>query len=800
MATMRGDSSARLADLDALNQGDAARIVHRILAGREEYRRDLDRRFYTNSYFLEGGFRQWCDWDGDRYKLNAKANGDRLIAANITLQIVESMVSRLTPPGNSIEADAVTTDREDIHKARLLTDLVNYYRDHIHMDVRLAHLLLTMCCSPVCWITGGWSMNRGRIVKTSFDDFLATRIQNAFPYGIDRSNDAERRQVIRKAGRDFAKLFGMRAFERKEVVQYGGELFARTVTVPEMSWYPWVLKTWDDVQFYVYTQLLPYEVIAEREGLTLDEVRRRCAGPSNRNSPRYDSRNGEFSTVGRYGLVDPSKSSSECGEYHQLIGKPCIKYPEGVESVVLGHDSEALRTQEIDNLSHTVPFFPLVQHELPNSAVGTCVVDQIRTIQIDLNRSFAASTLRRELYASPPILVEEGSVIDKTDWRMRLAPGLCRKYRGKKPELMVLPNVNAGEENAISRDISMSHEISSISSLSVGEADRSGATSGRAINALDEKTAQRLGPVQGRIVANQTDFWQFNAEELIHKPIGDQLAQIAGRDNVLETLDWTRDDIQPSTYGYPNRRVALIRITPFSSIPMNGQERRNYAISLVKSGILNPQRDPQDKERALSLLGINAENKLLDDKRVDEATARWETREWSHGLPVDVPLEDDNHEVHIQIAMKWKRSPEGRALIRDMPEMEAHIDQHIRIHRKYQTIRAVRPQFESKIASVEAWQLVQREAEIDVKTGVLDPEIYKLMPAGTQPGQPAVLLDFASIFAPQTPGAPSPTPQGGTPTPPAPQGREFVGEEEGRDVRRDLADGGVDRNQLFAQA
>lgn len=810
MTTTRGaNTSFRLSDLDLQDPHDVARAAQGVLAGREEFRRPYDRRFYANSRFLEGGWRQWCKYEGDDFKLSSALKGKQLLTANITLEIVESLISRLMPPGNSLEADPITDDREDINKSRLLTDVLNYYHGHIQMEVVLIQFLLTMCCSPIVWLTGGWSATRGPLVRTSWDDFLATQIEEAFPYGIDRADDAERRVVIKRAASDFAKLFGKRALEKREIVQHAGELFADVVTIPQMSWWPWDSEStkWEP-DIVVHTQVLPYETIAEREGLTVDEVRQRCTGRLNQ---RYlNSSSDRYSYLSSsYGLrASSSRNDMEMGEYHQFFRRPCVDYPEGVEGVVLGSDfTEAVRVNEegIDNYNHVIPFFPAVQHSLTRGPLGTCVVDQIKTQQIDLNRALQSATYRRELYSSPPILIDEQGIVDQNEWTLKLAPGIQHKYRGQAPKLMELPNVNIGDETAIERDIAHMRQLSSVTSLAVGEADSAGVKSGRAINSLEEKTEQRLVPPQKRIIVNQTEFWQFQAEEVIHKPVGDQIAQITGRYNNRETIDWSSEELRPSTYGTPNRRVALIRIAPFSNLPMNGVERRNFVMGLVKSEILIPKANPKDREEAMRLLGIGEHRNGLEQNRVDEASARWETRQWSMGLPVEPPIEEENHEVHIRIAEEWMRTTEYRAVIRDVDGMEAHIAQHLRTHRRLALIRMIRPRLEQPIAMAEAWQLVNREAEMDFRTGVMDPEIFKLLPAGTPPGQPSILLDFGSLFGqPVEPGVGAP--QGSEQPPSQPQapqqggdGREFVGEEGGRDTRRDLSDAGVDRNHLFAQ-
>jgi hypothetical protein len=787
-----GRSTVRFSQLNLLDEEDVAAAIRRIYASRD-FKRHLEREFETNVDFWEGGVKAWRKWDagGTKRVLDPAIKEDQLLMSlNLILEVGETLASRFVRYRPTLTTVPVTNDRRDVQRARMLKDLLSYaYTTTLQMPTALAAFLKLCFCSPVSWMTGGWEPNRGQIVTTTLDDMIRTKINpdNEEGFSLDRVAPEEQYNAQIDAAEEFIKQFGEAAFKKGSVTQYAGEEYSKNIPITEMCWYPWRVKHWDDVQAYLHTTEEPIEQVAEELRMSAAEVRQRAYG-QRRGAAGFPALQSD-SRIYRPRGTTRGMEEAETVLYHQFFFKPTLKYPEGVQAVTLGNDPRAVKVGPITNKFHEMPFFPFVQHPIPDQAWGTCLVSQLRSAQMDLNKAASQETKYRDQMIFNTICVPTGGIVDQDDWRFTNRPGEQKKVRGGQenaPYILQRPTVGFDYLRAIDRDITFIRELASVSAIQAGKTDDAHIRSGRAIDKLDEKTNERLVENSMRLDAHQERFWTFMAGEFQSKPTGQRVAQIIGEDNEMELIDWDRESLRPTTWDEPNRLVALVKFQSSGELPMSGAARRDTVMALIKGQVLRPgEHDAQ----IWKMLGGGETRYFQDEQRKDRVRQNWEIEQWRKGQLVPPPLEQQDHEVHNEQIKEWIRTGnEYFEIVQQFPYLHAEIQHHIRLH---DMLRYKDPMMQER-AKAEAWINTIQGIGRDLQQGRVDKRILDMVADGT-------LLPLAAIFGMQgesvdvggVAGAPSGPPAGTNG-----QGRQGVGEGEGRDQRRDLADAGVDPKNL----
>lgn len=797
----------RISELTLTDPDDFGMMIRRIYESRS-MKRELECEFETNIDFLKGGENQYRGWNESKtQRVDPEFDTGTLISFNMTLSAAETLVSRLVRGEKVAGARPVSDDQGDVQAAKTMEDVLNYqYTDVLHMDVGIARLILAMLVSPVVFQTGGWDPMRGNLIRTSFEEFEAGRMAEKFPQGMTGLSPFEIEAARFEVAGEFLQEFGETSAELKEVVQYAGQLFEELIFVNEMCWYPWFPKTWDDVRVYVWTTEEEISDVAEWHDLDPDEIREAIAtvdgGPQG--GPPLENR---IEQAKARRIRQAGTTNQETILYHRAWVRKSTTYPEGLYGVAIGEQFQVLlppgetTVGGIDNKDNEIPIFPLVNHDIPGQAPGTCMVSQVRSLQQRLNQALNQEAAFGDRAIMPTILIHEDSIPDEDNWEFDNRPGAINRYKGDKPPgILDRPNFQLETQRWFDNYQRSFREIAGIGAIQSGRTDQNSVRSGRAIQNLSEMLDERLVFVAKKIDLQQQNFWTFCAKELQTKPVGEHMArQIVGEGNELELFDWTREALQPSTWQQMNRPTALITVKAFSDMPLSRSENRNFVLTLIKGGVLRPMEHDAEIWR---MLGGGETRSFRDRDRKDRAKQHYEIQLWKKGAIAPPPLPQQLHAIHIDEINEWIRGGnEYQQLIARYPYLEAHIAEHIRAHQRLAIAEPLKLQLLQSRVKAEVWFEAQQELEADVQAKVADPRLLEMMELlypieaifGTPAAEPAQggnpQNQGKNGQKPQTPKQPG---GGKSAAKPNEQKRFPVGEGEGRDQRRDLADRGQD--------
>jgi hypothetical protein len=797
--------SVRFADMDQRDKRDMALLVNRLYESRWA-KRELEISYRTNVDFLEGGVKQWYRWNKEKTKRTLDPGikeEERLIVLNMILEVAETRVSRLVRHDPTPGARPVSSDADDARRARVLTDILKYqYSEIMHYPITQGRFLLMSCASPISWIRCGWNPYCGDIIETHFDDFLAAKEKELLPQGLQAASFEQVAAYQAQAITEFVDQFGKDALQKGRVVQYGGNAYAEAVSVEQMCWYPWDAQSWDEVQMAVETLEPTAETAAEWLDMSVEEIRARTS-TKNRRTPNTLRNNRRFRR--NESDIKEHEDIAETVVLHRCQIRKSLNQPRGTQCFVLGGDDEAIRLGDIENTDHDFDYFPHVQHELPDQMTGTCLVSQCRSLQIDLNKAATQETMYRDRMIFPTILVPEESIVDEEDWEFSNTPGEQKKYAGPRPPTILdRPIANLDMIRTIDRNVTFLRELSSVAAIQAGKTDDAHIRSGRAIEKLDAKTNERLIQEARRFDDQQSRVWTHIALEMMRNATGSRISQILGDDNQMELLTWTAEDIRPSTWDKAGAKKAIVRVESHSQMPVSKDENRNLVLNLMKTGFFRPGEHDNEVYR---LLGYGEAKRFIDRERKDRARQVYEIEQWRRGRPVEEPLMEQDHRVHIDEIEEWIRGgSEFYQVIKQFPYIAQQVDRHLRRHKVLQLKKQAELALCGQQAKAEAWIEAYGAMAQDIEAGVVPPQ---LMHVASQ------LFPLEAVLAPSGPGVQppqmqSPPKQGKSESPkPDNRGGRVAGAdgngngkipmgEEQRSKAHDLSDQGVDKENVVS--
>lgn len=712
MAHVRSNQILRLADLNLLDEQDAALAVDRLIYSGAGNKADLEREYLTNLDFLEGGVKAWYAWNSrsnERGLPEDLTEDELLVSFNLTLVQVETIVSRMFRPDPVWGALPIPGSEINAMRARMLEQALNYYYETgLNMPMVILRMLTMATACPIVWLTGGWEAGLGKIIRTTFDDFLASAMEDAFPDAIAQGSplpDEARQDVIQKTQQRFISLFGEDALKAGAIHQHSGKLVAESFSVLEAYWYPWKPKDWEEVEFFVRRDRITVSRAADEYDLPVDEVRAmrsRLVGTN-------------VSGVADFGRPRRRESEDLEAEGDMIDRKrfwrtPTLEYPDGVFGVYLGASGKVLFTGEIPNKDKIIPCFPLVEHFIPEKLSGTCLVTQTRSLALDTNKAASQDSAYIDQMIWPAVVTSEAGQVDGEQQEFTNRPGEHYKVTTMQeaPKVMDRPTVALDNSRRIDRNVSMMREVSSVAAIQVGKTNEANVRSGRAIDSLNQATNERL-ICWGRTLNKQQEaFATFIATELQTKPVGHQTALVNGLDNSPEMLRFTKDDLTPEVDS--DEHTALIRVTAFSEVKMSRDMNTNFVLQLVKATVLQPGRDDSKIWR---MLGTGDTKMFEDETRRDRARQAREIDLWRQGIVVPRPMPYEGHDAQIDSIIQWIRGGEALTTFKRFPYMAPHIYCHLRDHQRMKMVEQYKLVFLDRRARFEAWQESIRDAAFE---------------------------------------------------------------------------------------
>lgn len=376
------------------------------------------------------------------------------------------------------------------------------------------------------------------------------------------------------------------------------------------------------------------------------------------------------------GMKESLKEAVIVKEYHEL---PTKKYPMGRLIVVANH-----KLLSFSPLPYKIgkdgklglPFVKMCCIERPGLFWGRTVIERL----IPLQRRYNALRNRKAEYLSACAIggwiVEENSIVDMADLEASgNAPGyICRYRAGTSPPQRTtnspLPSAFETEEQTLLTEFSI---LSGVSEVSRQSKAPPGVKSGVAMSLALEQDETRLSDTANNIELGLVECgsqWLRLLKQFVKIP---RLVRIAGKDNVVDVMDWTASDLKPED----------VIMDSFSALSESPTQRRQMVFDLLGMGLFhNPDTgviDRPARTRIMEMLQFLDWEGVDDDDQLHSAKAERENRQLANGNPC-MPVHYDSHFLHIKRHNEFRLSTEYEALIAEHPQIEEIFEAHVLAH------------------------------------------------------------------------------------------------------------------------
>lgn len=375
------------------------------------------------------------------------------------------------------------------------------------------------------------------------------------------------------------------------------------------------------------------------------------------------------------GMNESLKKSAIVKEYHE---RPSKQYPQGRFIVVANH-----KLLHFGPLPYRVdkdgalglPFEKICCVERPGLFWGRTIIERLIPIQRRYN---ALRNRKAEYLAASSIggwTVEENSVDINDLEASGGSRGYICVYRSgtqppRKTENVGLPPAFETEEQTLLTEFSI---LSGVSEMSRQSKAPPGVKSGVAMSLALEQDETRLADTANNIEEGLVECgsqWLRLLKQFVKMP---RLVRVAGKDNVVDVLDWNASDLKPED----------VIMDSFSALSESPTQRRQMVFDLLGMGLFhNPDTgniDRPARTRIMEMLQFLDWEGVDDDDQLHSAKAERENRQLASGNQL-MPVHYDYHLLHIKRHNEFRLSTEYEALIMQMPQIEQLFDVHVMTH------------------------------------------------------------------------------------------------------------------------
>lgn len=349
---------------------------------------------------------------------------------------------------------------------------------------------------------------------------------------------------------------------------------------------------------------------------------------------------------------------------------PNKRYPQGRYVVVAGN--QVLRC--IDNPYGRIPYVPMVWFPRPGSDQSDGLIGQLRPLQKALNQAFGRMLSTLNFHASPPWVVEDGTIVDMRAFSDR--PNNVIVYKspygnGTGAPKREQPPQFTGNYSAVLEWIEREMEnIAGIRPASQG-INPEGSRSASMLQVLINQDREGRTNAVARYKESLTEMGRLIMEITRRFVTEDRVVSVIGRDGEAKTFEFTRADID---YGHD------VRVSVGGFPPIAPADRVRVVESLTKSGYVDAT-TPQGRKLAAKILETGDLNVIFDGgDPVERLRIHTENLLMLEGE--DVPVESfERHEDHAEGCAAFMRTPEARELFAKdsaaKQRFQGHLDRHI---------------------------------------------------------------------------------------------------------------------------
>ncbi len=325
-----------------------------------------------------------------------------------------------------------------------------------------------------------------------------------------------------------------------------------------------------------------------------------------------------------------------------------------------------------DKNARAYPFVKQVSSEVVGLFWGTSVVERC----IPLQRAYNSIKNRKHEFmtrlAVGVLAVEDGSVDVDNIEEDGLAPGKILVYRnGSTPPTFMdaghIPSDFSVEEAKLLNEFIT---LSGVSELMRDGSAPSNVSSGTALNLLIEQDDTRLSVTAEFIRSSVRQISQMILRLYKQFATAKRIAEITDEDGAVELYYWNNADISSDD-------VVLDTTNELAETPA---QRKNNVLELYRNGLLFDSGDGKMSNRMrlkiLDALGFGMFELSQDMSALHIKRAQKENLELTKPI---VPLEIDDHELHIEEHTKFLLSSESDDF---SAEHKEKIEKHIRAHKQ----------------------------------------------------------------------------------------------------------------------
>jgi hypothetical protein len=352
--------------------------------------------------------------------------------------------------------------------------------------------------------------------------------------------------------------------------------------------------------------------------------------------------------------------------------KPNSQHPNGRRAVW----SKDQLLFEDNNPFDAFPYVMLSGIPVPGRLWPTCIVEQLRGPQTELNKIKSQIIENRNRVGNPTIMANINAIIGDKDafvasitkpggiawWQDVGSPNRPFDYLQAPPlPEYVVQSVQMAEESI--QEISGQHEVSSASVPP-------GVTAASAINLLLEADDTRLGPSVTDYEVNLAALGQKILKQAAHYYTDARTIRIAGDNGVWQIFDFRGAMLRDNTH---------VEVQAGSAFPQSKAAKQAWIQDLL-TFFVQSGNAPHGKQLAQFLQDaeVGGAERMIEEYTLDEQQAQRENLRMYQGIPV--PINDyDNDESHVETHQDEQKSQRYQQA---SPQAKQIIEAHVAAHKQ----------------------------------------------------------------------------------------------------------------------
>jgi len=549
---------------------------------------------------------------------------------NRILPIYRTIVAKLTKNKPMPSAQAQSGDENDIQAARAAVKLLGNHWNTLELDAKHPEMVSWLVATGNCFYKQFWNAKKGdKITDFSGMDAEAGLTEEGLP-----QNKGKQQQIEFNLG--------------------DTDLIVRS----PFNIYPEPGKT----------KLRECRIIGDAEIMGVDEIAELYGKEI---APEKDTKLVRINqtlegTINRGQMEERNLDNNATVKELRIL--PCSQFPSGI---IFGwaNDKMLYAVEECKKLMFT--HFGLI--EMPGQFWYRSIIDDVIPIQRRWNSLLSKIEMHNDYYCDPPTVIDP-NVIDPDEWTTE--PGLL--LEAKTPGMDVRAAVHVLQVPSLQPEIFKEFEILDqqfelvpiLNKVSYGK-DTSNATSGKAINFLQEKDDDIVRPIIDQIESGYADVFKTDFELCQDNYDEDRGFAIVGEDNEVEWIEFSKADLDANID---------VGVEPGSAMPRSKAAQQSMVMDMLNAGFFTDSRTGKpDFAKALKYMEFGSVDDIYEEAAMDSNQAKRENEHMKDGIQV-MPEQWHNHENHIYEHNRLRKTADYESF---PPEIKQLFEAHIQAHEQF---------------------------------------------------------------------------------------------------------------------